>query len=139
MHILLHCSAFALLVLPVFLLAEPLIRTLFSPVYVSSAHLFRILFWGSLTSMLVYPANLVLYATNRGWTVALGNLIQLTVAVAGYLYLTASYGAEGTAWSAVGGRFAGCAFFVLAVVRAVRTRGDEPADTKFETAEVVAG
>jgi O-antigen/teichoic acid export membrane protein len=107
----LQCGAFALCLLPLFLFAEPIIRTLFSPVYASSAHLFRILFWGSFASMLVYPMNLVLYARDKVRAVVLGNALQLAVAGIGYATTTARFGAEGTAWSAVAGRLAGCVVF----------------------------
>jgi O-antigen/teichoic acid export membrane protein len=135
-----QCALLALALLPLFFLAEPAIRLVFSAVYLRSAHIFRILFWGCFASMLLYPMNLVLYSRNRGALVAAGNGVQFVLAAAGYFALTPRYGAEGTAWSAVAGRLAACIVFVGAVLWDNGTRRDSVASDRCATTEpAVAG
>jgi O-antigen/teichoic acid export membrane protein len=116
----LKCALIALLLSPLFLLAGPLLRLMFSSRYDESVHIFQILFWGPLVSLLVYPLSLVLYARYKPSAVTLSNLVQFLVAVAGYAGLGPRFGQEGIATSAVAGRFAGGATLAVLVLRELR-------------------
>jgi len=117
---LLRCGLIALVLTPLFLLAGPLLRLMFSSRYDSSVHIFRILFWGPLVSLMVYPLSLILYARHKPSAVTLSNFVQFLFAIAGYVSLGPRFGSEGIATSAVAGRFAGGATLALLVLRELK-------------------
>lgn len=117
---LLQCGLIALMLTPLFLLAGPLLRLMFSSRYDESVHIFRILFWGPLVSLMVYPLSLILYARHKPSAVTLSNLVQFLFAIAGYIFLGPRFGQEGIATSAVAGRFAGGATLALLVLRELK-------------------
>ena len=58
------CALMALAVTPMLLFAEPFIRLLF-PAYVPAVEIFRVLFWGSLITLLTHPLYLIVYQRDR--------------------------------------------------------------------------
>lgn len=86
----------AILLLPLFVYAEPIILTLF-PAYPGAVAPFRLLFWSSLVVLSVYPLYLGFYSQNRpGKVVAAYGVVALSGLVVG-LHLVPSHGPIGAA------------------------------------------
>lgn len=85
--------------LPLLFFSRPLVLALFGQAYESTIPIFRVLFIGTLGTLVTHPLYLVLYAMNRPH---LSSLIQgmalLGWIIAGY-WLIPEYGALGAAWT----------------------------------------
>jgi O-antigen/teichoic acid export membrane protein len=121
-----QCLVLAVLLLPMFIVVDPLVGMLYRHDYSGAVSLFRILFWGSLATLLVHPLYLLLYARNRPGLLAAVNFVQVLITATGCLVLVPALGGVGAAYSSLVARVTGCLLILYVVVQqlpAVRPHG----------------
>ena len=94
------CALMALALTPMLFFAEPFVRLLF-PAYMPAVEIFRVLFWGSLVTLLTHPLYLIVYQRDRVELVALCNLVLAASAAVGCWLLVPSRGPLGAAYAMV--------------------------------------
>ena len=92
-----YSSLIVLILLPIVLIAKPLIITLYGVQYLNSVNPFRILYLALITSIIFNPIGLVLYAINKPDVSAYANLGQLILTFGANYLLIPLYGAIGAA------------------------------------------
>jgi O-antigen/teichoic acid export membrane protein len=115
-----QCGALAVLFLPALLFIGPIVELLYGGKYPETPGLFRILFWGSLATLVVHPLYLVLYARNKPALVALINLVQAVACAAGCWILVPLWGVTGAAFASMLARLVGCLLILATVAREIR-------------------
>jgi O-antigen/teichoic acid export membrane protein len=111
------CMTFAIVILPLWLFARPVIDTLYTSRYHESAAVFRVLFLGSWMTMLVHPLYLVLYARQRTRALLWADAVLIAVSCAMGPLLVPAWGVIGAATMTVAARAAGCVVILLLVGR----------------------
>lgn len=115
-------SGLALLILPTYFLAGPLIGLIYSDAFAGSTAAYRILFWGLLISMYVQPALLIVHSQNRPQVITKLEALKLGISAVAYLVLVPRFAVVGAALAAALTRIAGGIVGSAIVYGAVKTQ-----------------
>lgn len=113
------CALAALAAMPMLVFVDPFIRLVF-PAYLPAIEVFRVLFWGSLITLLTHPLYLIVYQRDRVELVALSNLVLAIVAAAGCWLLIPAHGPLGAAYAMVIARAVNGGLVLWMVTRELR-------------------
>jgi len=89
---------------PIFIYAEPMITTLYSKDFEGAGSIFRILFAGTLLTVIVHPISVLLLARERPQPFFYAALIILLISLLGNMLVVPTYGATGAAIVAAGSK-----------------------------------
>ncbi|MFQ5963093.1 MAG: oligosaccharide flippase family protein [Candidatus Scalinduaceae bacterium] len=117
-------SALALLLTPLFFVAEPLILLFFSEKFFDSILIFKFLLFGFLFTLLFNPLLLILYARNKPYLVTIVYFILLPLSFVGNLIFIPMYGAMGAACIVLATRVTGGLLVLFLVYREIFTPDD---------------
>lgn len=108
-------AAGAVMSLPLFLFARWYVPACFGPEYTNSAELIRIIYFGSVLTLFVFPMIGILYAKERFLLIACIHVLVLLVSVPAYANSIEAAGVLGAAWTTLGIKVAASTLLAAAV------------------------